>query len=314
MNGWAPFSVGRAYEAARGALLGTFVGDALGMPWEGMPPDAIPDQPEMVDARLGLGTYTDDTEMMIGLAESLVAHGELIEGDIAHRFLEGCDLRRGYGSGTREVFDLWRCGYSVEEAADKIFEGSGSHGNGAAMRIAPVGVRFANSDDLADHAVRSARVTHTHPLGVDAAVAQAAAVAAAVRGDDPLAAARAAAETSTLQTRLSDVASALDTRPTPADAAVLLGNTSAAHESVPLAIYCVCSSEDFEAAVVAAVRSGGDTDTIAAMAGAVAGARFGGTAIPSRWLAALEDGPRGRTHVERLAERLAVATTAAARV
>ncbi len=89
----------------------------------------------------------------------------------------------------------------------------------------------------------------------------------------------------------------------------MLGNTSAGHESVPLAIYCACSSDDFETAVVAAVRCGGDTDTIAAMAGAIAGARFGSTAIPSRWLAALEDGPRGKSHVERLAGRLAVATT-----
>ncbi len=62
----------RRVDRARGALLGTFVGDALGMPYEGQPPDAVPDRLEMVAARRGRGTYTDDTQMTIALAESLV--------------------------------------------------------------------------------------------------------------------------------------------------------------------------------------------------------------------------------------------------
>ena len=60
-------------DAALGALLGTFVGDALGMPFEGSPAELIPEHLEMVEARLGRGTYTDDTEMMIALAESLLS-------------------------------------------------------------------------------------------------------------------------------------------------------------------------------------------------------------------------------------------------
>ena len=75
-------------ERARGALLGTFVGDALGMPFEGAPAGTIPVQLEMVDARLGRGTYTDDTEMMIVLAESLIADGSVEPERLARRFLE----------------------------------------------------------------------------------------------------------------------------------------------------------------------------------------------------------------------------------
>jgi ADP-ribosyl-[dinitrogen reductase] hydrolase len=56
------------------------------------------------------------------------------------------------------------------------------------------------------------------------------------------------------------------------------------------------------------VRCGGDTDTLGAMAGAVAAARMGASAIPSRWLEALEEGPKGRSHVERLADLLAGAS------
>jgi len=60
-------------------------------------------------------------------------------------------------------------------------------------------------------------------------------------------------------------------------------------------------------AITFAVRCGGDADTIGAMAGAVAAARTGASAIPSRWLDALDDGPKGRSHLERLADRLAAA-------
>jgi ADP-ribosylglycohydrolase len=66
-----------AVDRSRGALLGTFVGDALGMAFEGDPPGAIPPRLEMVEARLGRGTYTDDTEMMIVLAESLIEDGSV---------------------------------------------------------------------------------------------------------------------------------------------------------------------------------------------------------------------------------------------
>ncbi len=90
----------------------------------------------------------------------------------------------------------------------------------------------------------------------------------------------------------------------PADAAAALGNSAVGDESVPTAIYAAVSQRRFEDAVSFAVRCGGDTDTIGAMAGAIAGARDGASAIPGRWLAALEDGPRGRSHVERLARAL----------
>ncbi len=74
-------------DRARGALIGTFVGDALGMPYEGCSPEAPPRPLDMVDARLGRGTYTDDTQMMIALAESLIARGRVDPGHLARAFL-----------------------------------------------------------------------------------------------------------------------------------------------------------------------------------------------------------------------------------
>ena len=136
---------------------------------------------------------------------------------------------------------------------------------------------------------------------------QATAVAAAVRGDDFLRAAERAAESPELQERLARARALLASPVEPAEASAALGNSSLAHESVPAALFAVASQPGFEQAVWFAVRCGGDTDTLGAMAGAVAGAAGGRTSIPARWLDALEDGERGRGHVERLASALAEA-------
>jgi poly(ADP-ribose) glycohydrolase ARH3 len=297
-------------DAALGALLGTFVGDALGMPFEGSPSAAIPDHLEMVEARLGRGTYTDDTEMMIALAESLLAHGSVNEAGLAQAFLDGCNSERGYGSGTLEVFSQWREGVAVEEAAGRLFGGKGSLGNGAAMRVAPLAILFADSyKELQVQTERSARVTHAHPTAIDAAVVQATAVAAALRGDDVLPSARAAARTPALREKLARAEELLARPADPLETAALLGNTSCGYESVPTAIFAAVSQTRFEQAVVFAVRCGGDTDTLGAMAGAIAGAAGGRGSIPSEWLEALEAGERGRGYVEQLASAL----TAAAR-
>jgi poly(ADP-ribose) glycohydrolase ARH3 len=295
----------RRVDGARGALLGTFVGDALGMPFEGKPPEAVPERLEMLAARLGRGTYTDDTQMAIALAESLLAQGAVDAEHLGHAFLAAYDARRGYGSGTRAVLALIAEGVPVADASTLAFGGRGSFGNGAAMRVAPIAVRYADSESLLEAARRSARVTHAHPIGIDAAATQAAAIRAALLGEDALAAACAAAATAEIHDRLAVAVGLLPERPPPAALAARLGNGSTGHESVPTAVYAAAAHARFEDAVSFAIRCGGDTDTIGAMTGAIAGARGGATAIPRPWLDALEDGEKGRSYVERLAERLA---------
>lgn len=131
-----------------------------------------------------------------------------------------------------------------------------------------------------------------------------------MRGEEVVAAARDAVETDDMRRRLDAVAALLAEPPVgPAEAAEALGNGFTAPESVPTAIYAACRAGDLRAAVTFAVRCGGDTDTIGAMAGAVAGARHGWTAIPSSWMDALEDGEYGRSHVEGLAARLVADAT-----
>ena len=281
-----------------GSLLGLFCGDALGMPYEAQPPEAVPERLEMEEARRGRGTYTDDTQMAIALCESLLRCDGVDEEDLAATIAEAFDPDRGYGPTTTLLVERWRTSRPTRDGGD-----ARAATNGAAMRVAPVGLLFAFDPERCAHeAARQARLTHAHPLATDGATAVAAAVAAAVRGDDHLIAAIAAVETKELRRRL---ARAVELRKQGEwSRARELGSTIQAHESVPAALLAA-SAPTFEAALTFAVRCGGDTDTVAAMAGAVAGARFGVEAIPRRWLDALEDGEKGRSHVQRLAANLA---------
>lgn len=287
--------------------MGAFVGDALGMPYEGQPGQTVPECVEMRAGRAPAGSYTDDTQMMIALAESLLRCNRVDEQDLAAAFRAHYDERRGYGSGTKTVLSLWESGVPVAEAAGRLFDGQGSRRNGAAMRVAPVGLRFFPDEArVVTEARRSALPTHAHPEGADGAVVQAVAVAAAVAGRDPLPATLAAAATAPMRRSLEELVGMTARSLDP----LVLGGPDrrvaySATASVPVAVVVGSRARSFEQAVMVAVRCGGDTDTVAAMAGAVAGARFGASSIPARWYAALEDGVHGRSYVERLALALA---------
>jgi ADP-ribosylglycohydrolase len=116
-------------------------------------------------------------------------------------------------AGPSGVFELWAAGTAVADAAGHVFGGDGSRGNGAAMRIAPVAVCFRGDPRrLRAEAAASARVTHAHPVGVDAAVVQAAAIGAALCDEDILAAARPAARTEEMRAGLQAVGELLASR------------------------------------------------------------------------------------------------------
>jgi ADP-ribosylglycohydrolase len=125
------------------------------------------------------------------------------------------------------VFELWANGTPVASAAAQIFDGHGSRRNGAAIRIAPIAVLFRdNPPRLLTEAARSARITHTHPVGVDGAAVQAAAIGAELRDEDILQAALAAAHTPEMTDGLRDVAELLLTPPDTAQAHARLGSSS----------------------------------------------------------------------------------------
>ncbi len=169
----------------RGALVGAAVGDALGARFEGAPSVTLPEL-ERLERDPGPLRYTDDTHMTIGMAQSLVERkgfdGAHMAALFATRFME--EPWRGYGAGPPRVFAALRLGASWNEASRSLFSGSGSFGNGAAMRVAPSALLgFRDVAALVSLAERTAIITHAHPLGIEGAMVQACSVAFALRTD-----------------------------------------------------------------------------------------------------------------------------------
>lgn len=302
-------TIGPRREQFVGCLLGHAIGDGLGAPYEGLfddvifrmgPADAIVREPP--EAVLH---YTDDTQMTIGVAETLVACGTIDESVLCSAFASNYDPARGYGQGARRVVEAIRSGEDWRSLSLTLFPG-GSLGNGAAMRAAPIGLLFCNDlERVAEQAERSALPTHTHPIGIDGATLMAVAVALALRPGkfDRKAFYRELiryAKTEEFQWQIS-VAQRLKRTESVAG----FGNSLEAHRSVMTAIAIFAASpDDYIAAVSRAIGQGNDTDTLAAMAGALCGARLGSEGIPTPLIDKLENGHKGRMHLETLAGAL----------
>jgi poly(ADP-ribose) glycohydrolase ARH3 len=293
----------------RGCLLGQAVADAVAAPFEGLSDDILyeefgPAAGILRNPPEKTFQYTDDTQMMIGVAETLADLGRIDEDALAARFAANYDPGRGYGQGARKVIAAMIEGGDWRTLAATVFPG-GSLGNGAAMRAAPVGLLFHDDlDRVAEEAERSARPTHVHPVGIDGA-RKALAVALAVRGP-PLSVGAfygellARAKTDEFRWPL-DIASRLRL-----DQSVsVLGGRLEAHRSVVTSLASFALSPDsYEGAVSRAMDVGDDVDTLAAMAGALSGAHLGLSAVPLHLLKGLEDGPQGRGYITSLADRL----------
>jgi poly(ADP-ribose) glycohydrolase ARH3 len=260
--------------------------------------------------------YTDDTAMSIGLAESILAKGDLDQQDLGDTFRRNF-LRepwRGYASGPPAIFSMVeRYGVTYPEAAKSLFGGEGSLGNGAAMRIVPVGLFFHNSSDLYKKACISASVTHAHPVGMDGAAVQSKAVALAVKSDPQEAFSPNAfidtliafAKTPSITEKTQLVKRLLADNAAPARTAEQLGRTVAIHESMPFALFSFLRHpKSFEDCLFCAILNGGDRDTLGAMACAISGAYVGLDSIRQDWIQRLEN----RSHIEDLALRLSEIT------
>ncbi|MFW6060430.1 MAG: ADP-ribosylglycohydrolase family protein [Phycisphaeraceae bacterium] len=300
----------------RGALVGTMVGDALGMPVEGRPASMIraggAPLREMLDARLGRGTYTDDTQMTLALAEALVeTRGHVDLDRIAQRFTARYEPDRGYGGNTHHILSAIQRGEPWPDVVERYRLPGGSFANGAAMRVAPVALAcYGDAPRVAEAAERQAEVTgHTHSIGLFGARLQALAVHEALKRG-PGFSIRAFYDRFADDEVPEEFGAALDwiaayPHAPPDEAAAMIGVGGVACESVPAALWAfVAQLDDPEAIVVCAVNLGGDADTIGAMAGALAGAAHGASALPERWLDALENGAAGRDHAVTLADQL----------
>ena len=297
----------------KGKYVGAMVGSALG--------DAIgelafrcPEQEPLkaLVSRTAELVYTDDTAMAIGLAELLLEKRGIDQQHLGEAFSRNFfrEPWRGYASGPPAIFSRVRSqGMSYVEAAKALFDGWGSFGNGAAMRIGPVGLFFHRSTNLYDEACASAEVTHAHPVGKDGAAILATAIAQALKLDpeekfpwsDFLSRLIHLARTSEIRKKMESMQTQLMEKAPSHVAANRLGRSVAVDESMPFALYSFLRfPESFEACLFCAVLNGGDRDTLGAMAGALSGAYLGIEAIPDIWRRKLED----REVIERLASSL----------
>ena len=292
-----------------GGMVGSAVGDAIGEL-----AFLYPRRERLISALHGVSEfrYTDDTAMALGLAQSIMEAGSIDQQKLGEVFRLNFQREpwRGYASGPPTIFSLVQnLGISYKEAARMMFGGSGSFGNGAAMRIVPVGLFFHQAEDLYQQASLSAEVTHAHPVGRDGAAVQARAVANAVNLDPqqefPLEnfaqTLMGFARTPEIQSKMKLVHRLISKKASPNAAADELGRSVAVHESMPFAVYSFLRCpKSFEGCLFCAILHGGDRDTLGAMAGAISGAYLGVEAIPQHWCQKLEN----RAYIEELALEL----------
>jgi poly(ADP-ribose) glycohydrolase ARH3 len=301
----------RLEDRFEGCLLGLAIGDALGGKVEAQDAESIRSRFATVEQLIAYPQdeiwYTDDTQMAIGVAETLVAYGEIREGPLCRAFADNYVPSRGYGWGARAVLEAIASGRDHREVAERHFPG-GSYGNGAAMRVAPVGLVFRNDPArLREQSRLSASPTHRHPLGIEGAQLLALAVGIASRSDRAdfdrasfFGALSAACESAEYRAKIEEAA-----RVRSDEQLAGLGNRIEAIHSVPTAIASFAlTPESFAATIGNVIFLGGDTDTLAAMAGALSGAYLGASRLPARLVNLLENSPKGRAYLIELSKQL----------
>ncbi|MFC7258521.1 ADP-ribosylglycohydrolase family protein [Streptomyces lutosisoli] len=309
------------HSRATGALYGLALGDALGMPTQMLSRPRItarygpvltgfhaaaPDHP--LAAGMPAGAITDDTEQALLLAQLLLdGEGTVDAAELARRLVAWEDDMRARGSldllgpSTKRAVELVLAGTPVDEV--------GRYGttNGAAMRIAPVGIAVPSGDPVAlvDRVVEASRLTHNTGVALAGAAAVAAAVSAGLDGasvpeavEAAVGAARlgagrghwvAAADVAERIVWATGLVRGLSTADVCERVYALVGTSLATQESVPAAFAVLTASQnDPWQAVLLAASVGGDCDTIAAVAGAIGGACHGVEAFPADARATLD--------------------------
>ncbi|MET8803290.1 ADP-ribosylglycohydrolase family protein [Streptomyces sp. NPDC004546] len=270
-------------ERALASLRGLAVGDALGSQF------FVPANYPLLKRRelpAGPWQWTDDTEMACSVVAVLAAHGRIDQDALARSFAEHHDFDRGYGPAVNRLLRLVREGEDWRELAAGLFNGRGSWGNGAAMRIAPLGAWYADDPEQATHQAEiSAYTTHQHREAVVGAMAVAAAAALAGSPDGPpspealLDGVIALVPKSAVGQGLRRARDMLDYGDAVTVAAVLgCGRRTTAHDTVPFALWSAARSlGDFEAAFWTTAGVGGDVDTTCAIVGGVLASGKAGT-------------------------------------
>lgn len=299
----------------RSTMLGLAIGDALGQPFEFSDTKKILATnwdgsfiPGMV-WKLGPGQWTDDTKMALCIAYSLLEKNGFDPEDLALRYIDWVrsgDLR-GIGQTCEKAIYRLSSGVSVKESGSMLqarpkpsfkrigqdpLTGTGDFcGNGTVMRAAPIGLYFRNDLAMLEKAAKEdATMTHNHNDARDASYALCHMIAALANGKDKIDTIISVLglnyENEHVKLQLMRAFEPLESL---ADATEALGSRGTAHETFASAIYCFANYDNFGDAVKASVLMGGDTDTRAAIVGALAGTCYGLEGIPKELVNGVED-------------------------
>ncbi len=268
------------------SLDGLSVGDAFGQLFFSISPHNT----SAADLPKRAWRWTDDTHMALSIVEILKTYGRVEQDALASAFARRyrTEPNRGYGSGAHELLQQIFAGHEWRVISPTLF-GGGSYGNGAAMRVAPLGAYFFNDfQRAADEARRSAAVTHAHPEGQAGAVAVAVAAALAANRPHPVGRDFLTAVLEWIPEGMTKERARLALDIPPDDlsrAAAVLGTGQAvsAQDTVPFCLWIAAHHlSDFERALWQTAKGLGDRDTTCAIVGGIVA--LSATDIPAEWL------------------------------
>jgi ADP-ribosyl-[dinitrogen reductase] hydrolase len=272
-------------ERMQGCAVGAAVGDALGMPLEfgpRRPADGLVREMRAGQLRpLPAGRFTDDTEMALALAESLMAQSPLDPADLAQRFVAW--YRAGpsdIGTHTYHVLSRVLGGMDWEQAAAAAQQDDPeSAGNGSVMRCWPVALaHFNDLPALLEDSRLQSRVTHPHADCVAGCAFVNAAIHYLLHGELPENAVTLALDAADVDGELRQVIEAAHGRKRNE-----LENSGWVRHTLESAVWGLLTTDSFEEALVQVVNLGNDADSAGAVVGALAGTAYGLEAIPLRW-------------------------------
>lgn len=279
-------------------LVGCAIGDALGNPFE-MKPAASP----LLQRWDGLfkaggtfwrgeaGQYTDDTLMSMALASSLIEKGGFEAEHVAAQYLAWYESgnTRGIGTTTAGAMVNLKLGAAWNESGLTLSaDGLPAGGNGTAMRAAPIGLFYRNDPEtMLKAAILDASITHNSHEPKMGSVAVALATAFLANGTHSqvgvLEEVKEIIADSEVKEKLILAHSLIENNASHSEALAQIGTSGYVPETVGAAFYCFAVTDNFKDAVVMAVKAGGDTDTTAAIVGALAGTYYGLEGIPSEY-------------------------------
>lgn len=236
--------------------------------------------------------WTDDTALALEIVANLREHGKIDPDSLAKSFSRRffIDPQRGYGGAMHSLLPDLRS-ISWREAAPALFGGTGSFGNGAAMRVAPLGAYFADDpEECAHNAELSSQVTHAHPEGIAGGIAVALAACFAARTregheeGDILSYVLPFVPAGRVRESLKRAQALSSATPTKAATELGSGYAVAAQDTVAFCLWCAARNlDDYEEALWETVEGLGDRDTTCAIVGGIVAARTGARGIPEEW-------------------------------